>query len=184
MTIRLNFGCGDQRKPGYIGIDKTLRHGTDLVCELNHPLPFASQTVDHIYAKSVLEHIEGLEDLLCETQRILTDQGTFYIYVPHWNNPFYYSDYTHKRFFGLATFDYFVRSQDQKYRHVPVYKQLKFHIVNVRLIFKSPFRMLNWLDKGIQLWVNRSVGMQLFYEYYLSSLIPCYAIEFLLQMNP
>ena len=184
MTIRLNIGCGDQRKPGYIGIDKTLRYGTDLVCELNHPLPFASQTIKHIYAKSILEHIERLEELICETHRILTNQGTFYIYVPHWNNPFYYSDYTHKRFFGLVTFDYFVRLQDQMYRHVPVYKQLKFKIVNVRLIFESPFRILKWLDKGIQWWVNRSVGMQLFYEYYLSSLIHCYAIKFLLQRNP
>ena len=59
------------------------------------------------------------------------------------------------------------------YRHVPVYSVLRFRTVRVRLIFKSPFRWLNWLMKEFQWLVNRREGYQLFYEYRLLCLVPC-----------
>ena len=106
--------------------------------------------------------------------------GKFYIYVPHWSNPFYYSDYTHKRFFGLASFDYFAVPEDQKYKHVHPYSTIRFQKMQVRLLFNSPFRLFHIIMKAFQWLINRSNQFQLFYEYHLSSLIPCYAIEFVL----
>ena len=179
MPIQINLGCGDQRLPGYVGLDRLRRAGTDLVCDLNDALPVAAQSVDRVYAKSLLEHIERLEDLLLEVQRVLKPGGTFYIYVPHWSNPFYYSDYTHRRFFGLATFDYLARER-QMYRRVPVYMALQLRVVRVRLIFESPFRGLRWLMKGWQWIFNLSPGLQVLYEYHLANLVPCYAIEYIL----
>jgi predicted SAM-dependent methyltransferase len=181
--IQLNFGCGDQRLPEHFGLDILVRDGVDVVCDLNKVLPFAGNSVDHIYTKSLLEHIANLEGLLGELSRVLKPNGTLYIYVPHWTNPFYYSDYTHRRFFGLATFDYFAGKNQQKYRHVPVYSTLRFHTQTVRLLFYSPFRSLNWVMKGLQWLINRSAKTQLFYEFHLSSLFPCYAIEYTLR-NP
>ena len=181
MAIRINLGCGDQRLLGYnIGLDILRRAGTDVICDLNVSIPLANASVEHVRAKSLLEHIEQLELLLAEVRRVLKPGGTFYVYVPHWSNPFYYSDYTHRRFFGLATFDYFTDCQDQIYRKVPVYTMLRFQTVSVRLIFESPFRWLRWLMKGFQWLVNHSVRSQTLYEYHLSSLVPCYAIEYTL----
>ncbi|MFO7540905.1 MAG: methyltransferase domain-containing protein [Chloroflexota bacterium] len=181
MTVKINLGCGNQQLPGYFGLDRLHRAGVDLICDLNDPLPIASGSVDHIYAKSLLEHIDELEQLLGEVSRTLKPGGTFYIYVPHWSNPFYYSDYTHRRFFGLASFDYFAETGQQVYRHVPTYSDIRFETVSVRLLFKSPFRLLNWLMKAWQWLVNRTVTGQLFFEYHLSALVPCYALEYILR---
>lgn len=181
MSVQINLGCGNQRMAGYFGLDKLHRAGVDLICDLNYPLPIASESVDHVYAKSLLEHIDKLEQLLTEVTRVLKPDGTFYIYVPHWSNPFYYSDYTHRRFFGLASFDYFAEPEWQKYRRVPTYSDIRFQTVSVRLLFKSPFKTLNWLMKAGQWLVNRTVTGQLFFEYHLSALVPCYALEYILR---
>jgi predicted SAM-dependent methyltransferase len=181
MPVKVNLGCGDERLPGYIGLDILKRAGTDTICDLGGSIPLADACVEHVRAKSLLEHVDQLESFLAEVWRVLEPGGTFYVYVPHWSNPFFYSDYTHRRFFGLATFDYFADPQDQIYRRVPVYAGLRFQAVSVRLIFESPFRWLKCLLKGFQWLVNRRVGLQLFYEYHLSALVPCYAIEYVLR---
>ena len=77
MAIRVNLGCGDQQLPGYLGIDRLRRAGTHVLSDLRLPLPFASQSIDRVYAKSVLEHVEGLEDLFTEVHRVLKPEGTF-----------------------------------------------------------------------------------------------------------
>lgn len=180
-SIKLNLGCGDQRLTNYIGLDRQRMMGTDLQCDLNHSLPLAAGTVSHIYAKSVLEHLQELETALKEMWRVLEPGGTVYIYVPHWGNPLYYSDYTHLRFFGLATFDYFSPSDKQIYRRVPRYSSVTFQTRQVRLIFHSPFRLLNGIMKLFQWLINKRVSWQLFFEYHLSKMIPCYAIEYYLE---
>lgn len=181
MPIQLNLGCGDQQLPGYIGLDRLRGNGVDVICDLNYPLPIAANSVDHVYAKSLLEHIADLEQLLAEVQRVLKLSGEIYFYVPHWNNPFYYSDYTHLRFFGLASFDYFSDPDRQLYRHVPTYSDIRLQTLSVRLLFKSPFRLLHWSLKAAQWLINRTRTGQLFYEFHLSALLPCYALEFRLQ---
>jgi hypothetical protein len=181
MSARVNLGPGDKQLPGYIGLDTLNRAGTDVVCDLNVSIPLAPSSVEHILATSLLEHIDQLERLLKEVSRVLSPSGTFDVTVPHWTNPLYYSDYTHRRFFGLATFDYFADREDQTYRKVPVYTEIRFQAVSTRLIFWSPFRPVNWLIKSFQWLVNRGVGLQLFYEYHLSSLVPCYAIEYVVR---
>jgi SAM-dependent methyltransferase len=183
MPVRVNLGCGDQRLPGHIGLDILIRTGTDVICDLNVSIPLAPSSVEHIRATSILEHIDELERLLKEVSRVLSPDGTFYVSVPHWTNPLYYSDYSHRRFFGLATFDYFAEPEDQTYRKVPVYTEIRFQVVSTRLIFWSPFRLLHWLMNGFQWFVNRGAAPQLFYEYHLSSLVPCYAIEYVLRLK-
>jgi len=180
MTVNLNLGCGDQKLPGFIGVDRLGYPDTDVICDLNYPLPFKSLSIDYVYAKSILEHLNDLASILTEVERILKPGGTFYIYVPHWSNPFYYSDYTHQHTFGLVTLDYFIPPSAQVFRKVPAYQSLKFQITGVRLLFESPFGWLRWMMKGFQWLVNRRKDWLLFYEYHLSGVVPCYAIEFVL----
>jgi predicted SAM-dependent methyltransferase len=181
MPININLGCGDQQINDYIGLDLLSRAGVDVICDLEHPLPLANGVVDRVYAKSLLEHIDNLEALLKDVQRILKSNGMFQIYVPHWSNPFYYSDYSHVRFFGLATFDYFINTSKQTYRRVPVYTELQYEVNSVRLLFESPFSLLRRIMKVFQWAINQNVGLQTFYEFHISHLIPCYAIEFILK---
>ena len=120
--------------------------------------------------------MDDLEFVLGEFHRVLKPGGTLHIYVPHWTNPFYYSDYTHRRFFGLKTFDYFAPKGKHRYSSPPCYSDIHFETEGVRLLFNSPFRVLYYLMKAIQVIVNRHPKLQLFYEFHLSALICCYAI--------
>jgi predicted SAM-dependent methyltransferase len=183
LPININLGCGEQQIDNYIGLDLVPTTSVDVICDLEHPLPLATGVVDKVYAKSLLEHIDNLEALLTEVQRVLKLNGRFHIYVPHWSNPLYYSDYTHMRFFGLATFDYFLSPNKQMYRRVPVYTELQFEVINVRLLFESPFKLIRWLMKAFQWAINQNTDLQFFYEFHMSHLIPCYAIEFNLKRS-
>lgn len=181
MTVKLNLGCGEQRLAAFIGVDRLWGQGADVIGDLEVSLPFATASVHQIYAKSFLEHIDHLEQLLSEINRVLVAGGELVIYVPHWSNPLFYSDYTHRRFFGLASFDYFAAAQHQLFRPVPQYSKIRLKTKTVRLLFDSPFPWMRSLLKAVQLVVNRSRTFQLFYEVHLSHVIPCYAVEYVLQ---
>lgn len=88
-----------------------------------------------------------------------------------------------QRFAGFISFDYLSRPERQIYRAVPTYADFYFQTDRVRLLFHSPFRWLNWLMKGLQWLVNRRPSWQLFYEVHLSSLVPCYAVEYILRRD-
>jgi autotransporter strand-loop-strand O-heptosyltransferase len=83
--IRLNLGCGNDIRPGYINIDKYNNTGkVDLNCDIND-LPFENETVDEIYLSHVFEHI-GINDIyktVEEWKRVLAVDGILDIRVPN-----------------------------------------------------------------------------------------------------
>ena len=106
VTVELD--SGRKHAPGRIHIDKVDLPGVDIVADLEQGLAFLpDRSVDEIHCRSVLEHIENFEALMAEMVRVLKDDGKAHIFVPHFSNPYYYSDYTHRRFFGLYSFYYF-----------------------------------------------------------------------------
>ena len=76
-------------------------------------------------------------DLIRGLGRIVRPTGTMHVIVPHFSNPYYYSDPTHKSPFGLYTFSYL--SADRRFRRkVPNYfGTFDFDLTDVRMIFKA-----------------------------------------------
>lgn len=180
--IILELGCGPSKKEGRIGIDRLNLPNVDIVTDLENGLFFLpDNSVDEIHSKSFLEHIENFEFLMCEIFRVLKKQGRVYIFVPHFSNPYYYSDYTHRRFFGLYSFDYFVNSQYQLKRKVPnFYTNIRFRVISRRLVFHSPFLGRKLFKKIMNKLFNINSYMQEFYEENLCYIFPCCGIEFIL----
>ena len=145
----LELGCGRKKVAGRITVDKVDLPGVDIVADLEEGLAFLpDRSVDEIHCRSVLEHIENFESLMAEMVRVLKDDGKAHIFVPHFSNPYYYSDYTHRRFFGLYTFYYFVSPEKQLSRKVPdFYTDTRIEILSQRLVFRSSFRFLKPLKK-------------------------------------
>jgi predicted SAM-dependent methyltransferase len=105
--VIIELGCGGKKRAGRIGIDSVDLPQVDIVADLEEGLPFLPDSaVDEIHAEHVLEHIADLEGLMREIVRVLKSEGTCRVRAPHFTNPYYYSDYTHKRPFGLYTFEY------------------------------------------------------------------------------
>ena len=85
MPLKLNLGCGLDKRPGYINIDVREEVKPDLVWDLHYvPLPFPDNSVEEVIAKDVIEHVSWrrVEALLKDIHRILKPGGRLYVQVP------------------------------------------------------------------------------------------------------
>ena len=184
--VVIDLGCGPSKKLGMIGIDILPLPGVDIVANLEEGFPdIPDNSVDEIHSAHFLEHVVNFELLMSEIYRILKPGGIAKITVPHFSNPYYYSDYTHKRFFGLYSFDYFSSKPTGYKRTIPVYNNsFSYTVVSRKLVFKSPtFFVRNLVKKHV--WTrlfNFSKYLQAFYEDAFTGNIPCYEVIFFL--NP
>ena len=175
----LDLGCGRKKKPGRIAIDKMDLPHVDIVANIEEGLSFLpDRCVDEIHCRSVLEHVRNFENLMGEMVRVLKTNGKAYVFVPHFSNPYYYSDYTHQRPFGLYSFYYFVETKSQLRRKVPnFYSDIRIDILSVRLVFRSPFWFSRQFKKAIGCVVNLHRCVMEFYEQHLCYTFPCDGIE-------
>ena len=183
-TIILDIGCGANKKnSNHIGIDMLDISNVDIVGDVLTVLSeIQVSTVDHIYTSHFLEHITNLELYLQEFSRVLKPDGKVIIKVPHFSNPYYYSDPTHKNFFGLYTLSYFCDCSFLK-RGVPKYNHsIQFDLEKIDLNFSStrPFYVRHGIKKFFGMIFSSTYYMQEFWEENLSSLFPCYEIKFTL----
>lgn len=175
----IDLGCGPKKKPGRIAIDKMDLPHVDIVADIEEGLPFLpDHCVDEIHCRSILEHVQNFENLMGEIVRVLKAGGRAYVFVPHFSNPYYYSDYTHKRPFGLYSFYYFVEPENQLRRKVPhFYTDIRIDIISQRLVFRSPFWLSRQLKKTIGFFFNLHSCLMEFYEQHLCYTFPCDGIE-------
>lgn len=180
--IAIELGCGPRKLDATaIGIDKLDLDGVDLVGDVFEILArFPAASVTRVYSAHFLEHVDELTRLLAEIARVVAPGGTVTIIVPHFSNPFYYSDPTHRTPFGLYTMAYLCEQRLFK-RTIPRYGiDLPLVLRSVDLGFKSyPPRYLRHAWK--RLWgmlANSSMYMREFYEENLCWIVPCYEVRF------
>jgi SAM-dependent methyltransferase len=165
---RLNLGCGNDTRPGWINLDKKPLPGVDVVHDLNVlPLPFDAEQFDHILAKDVLEHVDYVP-LLRELYRVLRLGGTLAIQVPHFTSVDNYIDPTHRRLFSVRTFEFFVAGSnlERSYYFDFAYRQILGRRIG---FFRGP---LVW-DYVLEPIVNTCYRVQKYYELtFLSRLFP------------
>lgn len=184
-NIRLEIGCGPKKKiPGAIGIDALDYDEVDIVGDAFDVLRHIPDScVDGIHSFHFLEHVYNLQELVDEFARILKPAGDLEIVVPHFSNPYFYSDPTHRIFFGLYTFCYYA-DESLFERKVPVYqKSIMFELIEVNLGFKSsrPFWIRHAMKKIVGWFFNSNNFMKEFYEENLSHIFPCYEIRYRLR---
>ena len=180
--LKIELGCGPAKKNGYIGIDNVDLVGVDIVANLENGLPFLpDNSVDSVYTSHFLEHVNNFEKLMAECFRVLKRGGRMDVVVPHFSNPYFYSDYTHRRFFGLYTFHYFSEQKHQLERKVPTfYTDIRFRVLSQYLGFFSPFQKRNKWKKRIGKIFNRNSYWQELYEENFCYIFPCYELRAIL----
>ena len=176
--VEIEIGCGPNKLEGRIGVDHLALPGVDVVANLEDGLSvFPDHCADVVHARSVLEHVIDI-GLMSEIHRILKKDGRLRVFVPHFSNPYFYSDYTHRTFFGLYTFYYFVEPEDQLRRKVPVfYGNTRYRVESLRLTFAGRGRISKTLKKLVERLVNLSPRFQEIYEANFCYLIPCYGVD-------
>jgi len=182
--VIIELGCGPSKQLGVIGVDFLPLPGVDHVANIENGLSFLEdESIDEIRSVHVFEHIENFESLMKEIHRVLKKDGIHRITVPHFSNPYYYSDYTHKRFFGLYTFDYMGSPKTTLKRKVPsFYSDVKFDIVSRKLRFKST-RIIRYLlfKKPCNIFFNLNDYTKELYEELFTGIFGCFEIEFVMK---
>ncbi|GAG25422.1 unnamed protein product, partial [marine sediment metagenome] len=113
--MKLNFGCGRRKTPGYINIDISKEVKPDVVWDIeNLSYPEEWRQVDAIRLNNLLEHVNSviLIDILNVLHRRMKIGGEIHITVPvikstDENLDAVFGDPTHINYFTERTFDYF-----------------------------------------------------------------------------
>lgn len=178
----LELGCGPARRHAdAVTVDALDFDGVDVVGDVFAVLAaIPDGAVDEVHSYHFLEHVEPLSRVVRELARILKPGGLLHTVVPHFSNPYFYSDYTHRQAFGLYSFSYL--ADDPIYRRrVPRY-QLDTGLVleNVTLGFKAakPFYLRYALRRALGLVVNSTRLTQEWYEAGWTGWFPCYELDF------
>jgi ubiquinone/menaquinone biosynthesis C-methylase UbiE len=182
--IQIELGSGENKKhKDAIGIDILNVPGVDLIGDIFEVLSeLPDKCVNQIWAYHFLEHIDDLDRLMAEMSRICVDGAKIEIVVPHFSNPYFYSDPTHKRTFGLYSMSYFCVDEINR-RAVPKYgKKPLFAILDAKIIFKSirPRYIRHTIKKLFELFFNSNNWLKELYEELFCFIIPCYEIKYLL----
>lgn len=107
--LRLNLGCGNDIRPGYVNHD-IARHRpeVDVVHDLRTlPWPWQDGVAAEIQLMDVVEHLPDVVAVIDECWRILAPGGVLHVSVPHYESENAWIDPTHRRGFHLDSFDYF-----------------------------------------------------------------------------
>jgi ubiquinone/menaquinone biosynthesis C-methylase UbiE len=182
--VVIELGCGKRNRiKDSIGIDRIDYKNVSIVGDVVEVLKeIPDKSVDALHSHHFLSHLENIEIVFFEMDRVLKKGGSIHIVTPHFSNAYFYSDYTHKTPFGLYTLSYFIED-DYFSRKVPKYtNNYLYKYDQVNLIFKSPrpFYLRYAFRKAIQLLVNINTYTKEFYEENMSGIISCYEIEFVI----
>lgn len=180
--LELELGCGPRKlDPRAIGVDLLDFDGVDLVGDVYLALAaMPASSISRVYTSHFLEHLTDLPRLLDELGRVMAPGAPLTIIVPHFSNPFYYSDPTHRTPFGLYTVAYFCEQRLFR-RGVPRYGfKSPFTIDKVHLRFKSypPRYIRHAFKQVVGVVVNSCMFAMELYEENFCWLVPCYEVQF------
>ena len=163
MPRILDVGCGKNKFPGAVGLDRNPATDADLLSDLNRvPYPFRDSSFDEIRAVHVVEHVEDVIRFMEEMHRLLRPAGRLYLVTPHYTDSGSYRDPTHRWHLNSFSFYYFTQPRDYAF-YSPV--RFREHRVEVRLL-----KLWRWL--GLEWLANRSRALRKFWEHYL-----CYVVR-------
>ena len=117
--LKLDFGSGPNKRPGFQGVDSRKFDGVDHVVNLTarwmeeeageaqifgahigdfKPWPWAAASVAEAHSSHFIEHLTATERVhFCnELYRVLVPNGTCQIITPHWASNRAYGDFTHQ----------------------------------------------------------------------------------------
>jgi len=85
--MKLDLGCGDKCRAGYIGVDYLDIDGV-VKCNLEKDQwCFEDNSVERIFSSHCLEHISNVKFFLGELVRVCKPDAEVEIWTPHWTSP-------------------------------------------------------------------------------------------------
>jgi SAM-dependent methyltransferase len=172
----LDVGCGWNKTPGAIGIDSNAKTHADVIHDLGStPYPFPDNEFDQIICRHIAEHVPDVMAFITELYRIAKPGGRILITTPHYSNPDWPTDPTHRNHFNSYSFNCFIAD-----------RQVFEFYTDVRLRpLRTYVSLANlWRGLGIEFVVNLDQRWpsfrftRKFWEFYLSTLLRGKELQF------
>ena len=164
----LDVGCGWNKTPGAIGIDANPKAHADVIHDLGSvPYPFPDNEFDQIICRHVAEHVPDVMALVTELYRITKRGGRITIITPHYTNPDWPTDPTHRNHFNSYSFNCFIDDRQL----FPFYTEVKLTPIRIYVSLANLWRAI-----GLEFIVNldqhwpRLRFTRKFWEFYLSNI--------------
>lgn len=129
---KLNFGCGNDIKKGYVNLDKSKTKGIDVVHDLDiYPWPFPSNYFDEVYGRDSIEHVRDLFLAMREIRRISRNGARVRLIVPYYHSSgaFYPN---HHYFFNIDGLKFFTE-KGRSYDSHPGFIMEKIELIPSRV---------------------------------------------------
>ena len=147
---KLNLGCGNDIREGYLNVDISPHKGVDIVADLNEtPYPIKDDTYDKIIAFFILEHLKDTEKCLKEWHRILKPGGKLIIKVPYDSSYSAWANFQHKTCFNLHTFRMFAKNTKKTAKTNEYGLEFMFSSLKQELWFPKGFHIFNHILEPI-----------------------------------
>jgi len=100
--MRLNLGCGFDKRPGFVNVDKMPACAPDQVVDLERlPWPWPDDAAEEVVLRHTLEHLGATPELylgiMRELWRVCRNGASIAITVPHPRHDHFLNDPTHVR---------------------------------------------------------------------------------------
>ncbi|MDX6384379.1 MAG: hypothetical protein QOK48_1952 [Blastocatellia bacterium] len=172
----LDVGCGWNKTPGAIGIDSNPRSHADVIHDLGIlPYPFPNDEFDEVVCRHVAEHVPDVMAFVTELFRITRSGGHIKITTPHYSNPDWPTDPTHRNHFNSYSFNCFIEERQV----FPFYTEVRLRPIRTYVSLANLWRAI-----GVELLVNldqRWPGLRFtrkFWEFYLSYILRGKELQF------
>jgi len=172
----LDVGCGRNKIPGAIGIDVNPLTDADLIHDLGVlPYPFSDNEFDEIVCRHVIEHVPDVIGLVTELHRITKAGGRISIITPHYTNPDWATDPTHRNHFNSYSFNCFMPQKTP----FSFYTAVELRPVRTYVSLASLWRALGmeFITNIDQHWPQLRF-LRKFWEFYLSPIIRGKELQF------
>ena len=169
MMRILDIGCGAHKAPGAIGMDVNPRTAADVIHDLNQvPYPFLDNAFDEVVGRHVIEHVDRVLDVVTEVHRITKPGGVIKFLAPHYTNPDWATDPTHRTHLNSFSFRCFTDPEAPFPFYTDVrLKPRRLHVTVLNLWKSLGFQFLINLD---QRWPALRF-LRRFWEHYLSFIV-------------
>ena len=165
----LDVGCGRNKRPGAIGIDRNRDTAADVICDIDGGrLPFRNDAFDEVSLIHVIEHVADVIRTVEEVHRISRSGGRIVIETPHYTDHSSFCDPTHRWHLTSYSFRYFTDEGGFSY-----YSRRRLRERRIKVILLRLWRLL-----GFEFAVNHSRAFRSFWEYYLSFVVRGKVIQF------
>ena len=170
--VKLDIGCGNNKKKGFWGMDIIPSSDIDIVCDVGkYGIPLKDNSVDEIFSFHFLEHVEDVMFVMEEVYRVLKMGGIVEIVVPHFSNIGSYH-WLHKTYCNARGLD----MVEKNHMHHRYCSNINLKILVRNIEFSEKRKYKSTIFEKIM-----SIAHGTLYEKYLCSIIRAYQIRVIMR---